>query len=221
MPSYIVQAVAADNGAAATTVTVNIAATAAGNRLIAVVGRESRSVTGFTAGSWTKASGTVAGSSQAPAAWSQKNIAAGITSVTANLSSSLGTVMFILEIGGLDESADFDKSNWSVAETSATWSSGATGALTTATQMLIACAATAAGSSNNFAADSPFTAVSGTGITSGHHGNTSEGDDLFVCYQHVSASTTQTATGTCNNIQKLAGIVSMNDRLAFAGGWLA
>jgi len=194
----LIQAVANDNGAGATTLVATIASSTVGSCLTAIVGRLANLVTGvtdnlaqtytaaFTPGAFTEAAG----------AWICPNSAAGVTTITATFSASTGSVIFALEESGIVTASPVDQTQRSTSTSGATYDSGATATTTNANDVGYAIACSAATSNVNFAADAGWTAVTGTGITSGHHGNTTEGDDLFVARREYTATGAYSATGT-------------------------
>jgi hypothetical protein len=195
----LVQAVANDNGAGATTVACTIASSTAGNCLIVVVGVYADTVTGVTDNlSQTYTPAYTPGSDHVtPGVWTCPNTASGVTTITATFSSSHGSVIFGIEESGIVTSSPVDQHKEAAFATVTVWDTTAATTTTQENSIGYASICAADGSNSSFAADAGWTPVSGTGITSGHHGNTTEGDDCFVARREYTTTGAYSATGTC------------------------
>jgi hypothetical protein len=212
----IVQCVATDAGAGSTALNVTISATTAGNSIIVIIGPEERAVTSVTdnkgggSSTYTEVAGTV-NQSAAPGCFYTLNCAAGITQVTVN-GTSQPYIAFVMEVSGLLTASAEDAHVWATGALGTTWSSGATATLAQANEFCIGVACSRGSSNCHFAeTGGGFAAITGTGITSGHHGNTTDGDDLFVCTKSVTATTAVTASGTSDNVTTNAGVVTFKE----------
>lgn len=210
-----VQTIAGDNGAGGTTIARTITSSTAGNCLIAVIGILGKNVTGVTDNlgqTWIQAA-TPGTNTEHPAFWYFPNTASGVTTVTATFSASFPSVIFVHEESGLATSSTKDKDAFSTSASSTTWDTTATASTTQADEIAFAAVASSSGSSRSFALDGTssgagWAVTSGTGITSGHHGNTTDGNDLFLARRVLSATGTYNCSGTCTSSIRAAAIVT-------------
>lgn len=202
MPATQVQAVAADNGPTNTATTaLTLAATTAGNTLIACVWVFSSTLTttvtdNVNAGNWSQAFrvGLGVGGEQL-GVYYKDNSLGGVTTVTTHTPAN-PSIAFVFEYSGLLSSGSFDQSSTANTFAGQTWTSAATPTTTQANELLIgigACPFDPAG----LLIDSPWVKPSGTGIdVNGVHTYSADGDNMVVGTQIVSATGAYTATGT-------------------------
>lgn len=193
----LVQAVGNDNGSGATTLTVSLGAVTAGNLLVVCCGVQSRLVTGVADdvnGAWTEA---FAQTNQfaAPGIWYFQNTGSGTPTVTLTFSASTASSAIAWEESGVLTSSAFDKEAHSSTTNSAAWNSGATSTTSQANTVGFGFVSSA-NAPSGFAGDSGWTALSGTGITSGSRYNSADGNDVFVCRREYTSTGTYSATGT-------------------------
>ncbi len=217
MAAAIVQCVAGDAGAGSTTLNITLSSTTSGNAIIVLIGPEERAVTGVTdnkgggSSTYSEVAGTV-NQSAAPGCWYTLDCASGITQVTVT-GASQPYIAFAIEVSGLVLSGAEDKHAWNTSQAaSTTWTSTATSALAQGNEFCLGVVCSRSGSSQSFTGDSPWTAITGTNVTAGHHGNATDGDDLFVCYQSVTATTAITASGTCASSTVNGGTVTFREQ---------
>jgi|SRR5580704_5504973 hypothetical protein len=193
---------ASTGGASGTTLTVTLgAATTAGNTLVVCVGTVDGSdpivsavKLGGSAGNFAKA---VAhdGAADSCEIWYDFNCAGGQTSVvitfTGDSGGSPSTAAVVMEWSGMLTTASADKTNFADSF-STSWSSGSSGTLSQAGELLIGAAAIQAAGVTLTPA-SPWTALSAVSGTGG------DAIKLQVSYQVVSAATAQAYTGTISS----------------------
>jgi hypothetical protein len=215
----LVQAVANDNGAGAATITATISSSTAGNCLVVVIGRNGRLITGVTdnqSQTYVQAYTPLNNGTEDTSTWVFPNTAAGVTLITATFSSSQGSVIFAIEESGLETSSVVDASAVTAGAVQATWSSSATAISSTTVGYGICCST--GGSSQSIAVTaSGWSDVTGTGITAGHHGNATEGDDLYMCRQVFASSGSKTASGTLTSSVESSAIVLLKILASTAG----
>lgn len=206
--------VAGDNGAGATTLVLTVPTTSSGvHRALLICPRGSVAVTSVTdnigADTWSKktaADPDFLGANPLQC-WSPASYASGVTTVTINLASSIACIAFWIEDPEVDTSVGFVVGvigdNGSVAVTS--WTSHAAGSSGGAA-VGYGISTSGAGSDVSFVAGAGWTAFSGTGITTGHHGNTADGDDMFAERQIFGSAGGYSADGTSTSVTQNSAI---------------
>lgn len=131
------------------------------------------------------------------------------TATTSSLSSfpsSCKAIKYIFEDDEIDPAVGFlggvVGANGSIAVT--TWAT-ATKAFT-GDLVVYEMTTTGAGSDVHYAAGAGRAAVAGTNITTGHHGNTTDGDDMFVQRRVIIGGGTIGASGTCDSSSQNSAI---------------
>jgi len=215
----LLNAAASDNGAGSTTLSVTVPSSTAGSCMLAFIGTHATDVSSVTdnlAQTYTRAF-VPGANTEHSCVWTCKNSSAGVTSITATLCISRASVIFGVEESGINTTTPVDTSAFEAAPTSkATWTSTATSVTSQANTIGYGFTATATGSNVSFADTSGGTAVTGTGITAGHHGNTTDGNDMFVSRQVYASASAKTASGTNSTAITAGSIVVL--RVAGGGG---
>jgi hypothetical protein len=185
-------AVAVVQSVSSNSTSITVTSTGAGNTMVVCImgasGSGTPSVSGVTLGGsstgWSQAESETGASNEAfSAIWTNSNIAGSQTAVVVSgsnldVASGYGGIL-VYEISGLKTSSALDKSNKGTA-TSNSWSSGATGTLTQSSEIVIGCCNA---SSTLSGPSSPWT-------------NKTAGNYAIAGYQIVSATTSQTYSGT-------------------------
>ncbi len=127
-------------GGTATSYNITIPATTAGNTLIAVVGAINNanivnSITG--GGTWVRAASSISASTEVTEIWYCPNVTAGVTTVTVNTSSSVGTSIAVQEYSGVLAASPLDKTATASGSASAQ-STGTTATTAAANELWIA-----------------------------------------------------------------------------------
>lgn len=203
-----------DNAGGATTIQITLdQAVLAGSCLQGFVGVQSRLVTGVADnvnGAWTE---TFAQTNQfaAPGNWHFPNSAAadaGTLVVTFTFSASTASTAIVTEETGVATTSPLDKEAHSSTTSSAAWNSGTIASPTTQNNTVAyGFVSSGDGSDRSFAADAGWSPLSGTGITNGHHGNATDGTDLFVARREYTSTGSYAASGTCTSGNWCSGIV--------------
>jgi hypothetical protein len=186
--------------------------------MAAVIGQFGKDVTGVTdnlAQTYTRAFTPGTGTEHS-SVWTFPNSAAGVTLLTATFSVSRASSMFGLEESGLVTSNPADTFAFSASALVTVLDSGASATTAQANEVLYTVFASSDGSSRSFAATDGSTAVTGTGITSGHHGNATDGNDCFVSRREVTATGAYNGTGTCTSSVATAALVTLKRATAAA-----
>lgn len=149
--------------------------------------------------------------------WTPSTFVAGATSIQVVLASNTAGIAFYIEDSSIDPAVGFDtgvakifNSNTSV------WNTDQLASL--AASVIYSVATSGNSASMGFASTDGTTAITGNGITSGHHGNSADGDDAYVARIETGAQGNFTAgissvtpgIGVCELI--------MFRKLASAGG---
>jgi hypothetical protein len=230
----LVQAVANDNGYGANTVSVNISASAQGSCLIAIVGRNGRYVTGVSdsAGQSYVSAFTPNDAVEASAMWVCPNSQAGVTWITANISTAQDTCIFGIEESGVVTSSCVDKyAAPGPSGPTTSWDSGNAPTTSQANTVGFGIAVETSNANGAFVPAAGWSALTGANITAGHHGNTLAGEDLFVMRREFTSTGNYNANGTSGNYYISASIVLLKQGAAgqtlrpasdlSAGNWTA
>jgi hypothetical protein len=202
----LVQCVANDNAAGASTAVVNAGAgwvgTTAGSLIVVGIFWRSAagaitSVTDSASNTYVSALAAVVSGNYSAQIWYFPNVGAGVTSVTVNMAATPAAIIFVAEESGIVTSSPVDGTP--VGQTNASAATFDSGATTTsnANDVLYGWASSSDSTNRGYAASGSWAAVTGTGITSGHRSNTTDADDAFMERQAVSATGPYDATGTC------------------------
>lgn len=190
-----------DNGAGATTIFVDLTTpSSTGDCLGLIIGQYGGArVTGVTddKGQTYVLAETPGANSEHPSAWVFPNSVSGVVRITATFSVSSASSAIAYAEPGIVTASPVDVGAHSAASSAAAWDTTATASMSQNDGVGYAYAVSTSGSNRAFTANSPYIAVTGTGITAGHHGNATDGNDLFVSRRVITAGGAQQATGTC------------------------
>ena len=192
---------ATGSGTSGTSVTVTLGSgTGAGNCLIAYVGAiqqtDNATVSGITLGgnadNWAAAKTAYNNADANAAIWTDQDCASGQTSVVVSFTGGVGAdieyAVRVEEWSGLAASGAVDKTNSGNGQ-STSFSSGATGTLTKADELVVGCVFIAPETTATITGPSaPWTNTTPVSPANGYY--------LVTGYQVVSADTTQTYSGT-------------------------
>lgn len=207
----LVQCVANDNAGGATTLTVALSATSAGNlvgcafffngTISTVIDNLAQSYTPTIA--VTEGGG---GSNQS-ALYYFPNSAAGVTLITVTFTGSVPGIIFGFEESGVAASSPVDSTPVGQGQSIAGWTSTAMATTSSANDVLYGFAGGGTSNADTCAAGTGWTAVTGTGITSGTRGNTVDHSIGFLERRAVSATGAYDASGTWGSVQKTASLI--------------
>lgn len=207
-----------------TSITVTLTSnTTAGNCLIVKVGAFQGTTTptvsgitlGGSAGNFAKAK-SGAGTTVDCEIWTDQNCAGGQTSVVVTFNAGTGTLLTMAvqveEWSGLATSGAVDVDNSGANSSSTSWSSGSSGTLTNANELVVGAVYSSNPSSTLTTPGSPWTELTQVTVT-----NTIT-SKLGTAYQVVTANTAQTYSGTQSTASANAAVVVTLKEAAGGGG---
>lgn len=192
-----IQAVGADTGAGATSLSFTVSSTTAGHQLVILlyvtsIGITISSVSDGHSGTWTER-----GAGANCHCVDSLNCAGSITTVTVNFSASAIAMGFIME---RDDITGFDQIVSQNTQTSVTtWTSNTSAAMAQNTEIGFGWAGSTAGQAQFQGAGTGWSNLTGTNITSGTHDNTTDGDSLKGEFQVFTSGGTTSASGACSS----------------------
>lgn len=191
----LIQAVAADAGGSGGSLAITIAATAA-NSVIVVPFGSPVSITGPTvtdnkSNTYTQVFLDTSGTDVSPSAlFICTNPASGVTQVTIGGTSVAKITGYVLEESGLLSSGTVDQQSLNANQSFTSTPTTANVTTTSTNEVAYSFAFFGNGTLSQMTAGTGWTAVTGTGITSGQHDNATAGSSMFVQRQVLSSTAT-------------------------------
>jgi len=214
----LIQAVASDQGGSGGNFAVTIASSTAGSAIIVgvlAVGGFSAAptVTDNKSNTYVKIVSDENNAHVSPCAlFVCSNATSGVTTVTVNNGGK--DIVFVCEESGLVSSGTVDQS--AIGANQSSTNAPTTPSVTTTSANEVAYSFVCFGNGQTtFSAGTGWTAVSGTGITSGQHDNTTAGASMFM--ERLTLSSTSTIAGTSNATATTSGWGSALVTLVVAG----